>query len=353
MSEQVERWARVLVATIVLSVATLVTPRAAVACACGAVSSSTTVSGEVALIAWDGAHQTTDMVMRLTGSTKDAAWIMPTPADATLGLGRQDVFAELDDAVRPRIEVRKVFRLSEVTWPFSRDGGPRAGASGDLEVVSTTDVGPYRITTLRGAKASAVNAWLIENGYPSRPELEKSFQSYLDQGWVIQAVKLTPKDSTESFYGNLPPLRMSFPTTAPIYPIRLSGQAKTPQRVRLYVVAKQPMSISRQASSSTPLTLIYSGNPALEALHRTDLAAGHLTAYEGTLDPATITHDVEFRADPSLQDYRRVEVREQNVANDLLPTVLIIALLFGPAVVIWLIVRRVTRRATASTRPPA
>lgn len=293
---------------LLLALGSMVSPVQARACACGAISSNTRVTGEVVLVMWDGSRQATDMQMTLDGNATDAGWIMPTPRGATLSVGKEEAFDQLAMAVAPQPRAVRRYHLGFGGQDGAGGARPTQAPGGRPSVVieGTQDVGPFRVTTLSG-DAPAVNDWLVENGYPSRDDLVGAFQQYLDQGWVLQAVKLVPGKSQSDFAQRLPTLRMTFDAATPTYPIRLSRHAQVNQRVRLYLLSNQPLTITEQAAAQQPLTLIYSG--PFDTRHITDpLVSGdttRLTAFEGALKPSTITQDYEFGPDPGAAEFHR------------------------------------------------
>lgn len=339
-----------LLAAVLVVLGMVGSPLQAQACACGAVQSDTYVTGEVVLVQWDGRHQATDMQMLLDAGTKDAGWIMPTPRGTTMTLGGTATFQQLAQATAPRDVARKRYHLG-----FGRGGDAAGRAPGTgappVSIEGTHDVGPFRVTTLSG-EATSVNTWLVDNGYPGRDDLVPAFRSYLDQGWVLQAVKLVPEKLDAEFRHSLPPLRMTFDTTSPVYPIRLSAQAAHAQNVRLYLLSDQPMKVSRQAAPDQPLDLIYSGPVDLmgipDPLVRADKA--HLTAFERSLTPDRITGDFEFAPDPGAADYQRTRIYHEDVylGPAILAGLVGLALVAG---VVVLIVRR--RRRPRGTTPLA
>lgn len=307
------------------------------------------MNGETAVVQWRNGTQVTDMEMALDSSTKDAGWIMPTPRGTTISLGDKELLRRLAVAAAPEYRTRYVFRPTvEGLFSFlddDRSGG--AEAPGGVQVLGTTRVGPFDITTITGTDATQVDAWLTDHGYASRPELIPSFASYLDQGWVLQAVKLVRGEENRSFAGALPPLRMTWKTDAPVYPIRLSSHATIEQDVRLYLVSSTPLAIQAQAAPDQPLSLYYSGVVAADTIDPTLSADLHLTVYDGLLSPKNIRQDFTFRADPDQKPYRTVVWHEQNIFPDVFQAALVL-LAIGAAV--WGAVALV-RRVRSGARP--
>lgn len=339
---------RVAVCSLLLAAAVVVVPRPAAACACGAVISNSTaaVSTETSLVTWDGSTETIDMGLGISGQASDAAWIMPVPPGTVASLGDRTVFPRLATATLPRVEKRYTF------WPSF--GFPNSGAVAGAQrpgglSVSTSEVGPFTVSTLTGSDPGAVNAWLADHGYPTKPALTPTFASYLDEGWSIDAVKLTSPSGVLT--GTLDPLRMTFAATAPVYPIRLSNYAADVQAVTLYVVAAHRMEITREASPGTYVQPIFAGKvPAadlgLTALDGTDV---YLTAFSQHLQPGSVTADYEFGRAADDTPYQRVtyETVDLSWVTLLSAMALVIAV---TATVVTLSIRR-ARKGTTEEAP--
>ena len=280
-------------------------PRPAAACACGAVISNSTaaVNAETALITWDGTHETIDMVLVLKGQAADAAWIMPVPQGTVVSLGDRAVFGKLVAATAPRVEKQYSF------WPsFGFEGnGSVSGAQrpGGLSV-TTSEVGPFTVSTLSGTDPEAVNTWLADHGYPTKPALTATFAEYLADGWSIDAVKLTSPSG--QLAGSLDPLRMTFAATAPVYPIKLSQHARDVQGVTLYIAAAHRMEITREASPGSYVEPVFAGRVVAADLGLTPLDGQdvYLTAFTQILQPSSITDDYTFGRAADDTPYQRV-----------------------------------------------
>ena len=300
------RLVRIVVSALLLGVTLVLVPRPAAACACGAVisNSSAAVSGETALVTWDGTTESIDMVLKLKGSAVDAGWIMPTPRGTAVSLGDRAVFPKLVTATAPRVEKRYSF------WPsfgVGASGSDRmAGAAPGGVSVTVSQVGPFTVSTLSSTQPEAVNGWLAEHGYPTKPELTGTFGLYLAKGWVIQAVKLTSPGG--ELTGDLDPLRMTFPATTPVYPILLSQHARDDQAVTLYLVAAHRLEVATAASPTAYTTSLFAGRvPAAQlGLRALDGDSVYLTAFSQFLVPDQITADYTFRQAPDDTAFQRV-----------------------------------------------
>ena len=277
-------------------VATSWLPAPAQACACGALVTDSTanINAETAFVVMTDGRERIDMVMHLDGEASTAAWIMPLPPGGKVSLGDKDVFDRLKQLTTPR--PRHVLQF----LPDFRGGGPRsgtdsskAGAAPGVQVVDVQTVGPFEVTTLQGTSAAAVNDWLETNGFPTRHEVEPTFQEYLDAGWQITATRLMPGGDSAALSNGLDSLRMEFPTTEPIYPIKLSKHAQTRQGVRLFVLADHRMDAQGPTSSSRNLNVTFAGKVPAGELGLGD-GERYLTAVEGDFMPTEITNDIRF-----------------------------------------------------------
>ena len=317
-------------------------PRPAAACACGAVISNSTaaVNAETALITWDGTRETIDMVLLLKGEAADAAWIMPVPQGTVVSLGDRTVFGKLITATAPRVEEQYTF------WPsFGLAGNSAvsgAKAPGGLSV-TTSEVGPFTVSTLSGTDPEAVNTWLADHGYPTKPALTATFAQYLADGWSIDAVKLTSPGG--QLAGSLDPLRMTFTTSAPVYPIKLSNFAKDVQAVTLYVAAAHRMEITREASPSYVEPMFAGRVPAADlGLASLDGQDVYLTAFTQILQPGSVTADYEFGRAADDTTYQRVTYQTVDLSwVTLLGAVVVVLGVMG--VVIALSIRQGRRKS--------
>jgi hypothetical protein len=327
------RLVRIVVSALLLAVVLVLVPRPAAACACGAVisNSSAAVSGETALVSWDGTTESIDMVLKLKGSAVDAGWIMPTPQGTAVSLGDRSVFPKLATATAPRVEKRYV-------WLPSFGAGNAAGAdrampgtgAGGVQV-SVSQVGPFTVSTLSSTDPDAVNTWLSDHGYPTRPELTDTFGVYLANGWAIQAVKLTSPGG--QLAGDLDPLRMTFSASTPVYPILLSKHARDTQIVTLYLVSAHRLEVATPASTYASTTPLFAGRVTASTLGLTPLDgdAVYLTAFTEVLIPDQITGDYTFRQAADDTSYQRVTYIDVDMSG--VTMLVVLGLLVAAAIV--------------------
>ena len=205
-------------------------------------------------------------------------------------------------------------------------------------------MGPFEVTTLQGTSAAAVNDWLETNGFPTRHEVEPTFQEYLDAGWQITATRLTPGGDSAALSNGLDSLRMEFPTTEPIYPIKLSRHAQTRQGVRLFVLSDHRMDAQGPTSSSHDLNVTFAGKVPTAEVGLGD-GERYLTALEGNFEPTKISDDIRFTQADSDEEH----IPTYEVAIPVWKAYPVLLLIGG---LTWLLLHRRRRKRLADPAAP-
>jgi hypothetical protein len=322
------------------------------ACGCGAYipdGPGASVVDERALLAWDGSAEDILMSFDVSGSSQAAAWVMPVPTAAQVTLGDAEAFDELARIAAPRVEYRDSW------WPtfgWLGDDAPlleaAAGApSGAVNVLGSQRIGPFDVTRLASRDASALADWLATRGFPHPDGLNDNLAPYVADGWEIVAIRLAPADRGESLSGKLQPLRLSFASNTPVYPMRLSRSAQTPQSVDLFVLAKHRMDPTTVPVASAKPSLEFAGR-----LQRADLSPGLAEYVEGDVfltrwknqisEPQLIDGDYVFEQSPSDTTYQQViyRTREHGDVTGLILLAGVALVIVGAAIVL---VRRASR----------
>ncbi|MFI9624515.1 DUF2330 domain-containing protein [Streptomyces sp. NPDC052042] len=241
----------------------------AYACGCGAMvprgASEVAVDREASVVTWDG--RTEEIVMRLTvrGDAPEAAWIMPVPHRADVELGDPSLFSELDALTAPVPKTRHYFWPRSDDWPFAGSGADGAGrpsaAAPPVQVVGRERLGPFDVARLAATDPEALRDWLDGNGFELPDRLATALKPYVDQKWEYVAIRLVPRGGNDPLRGELDPLRLRFAAERPVYPMRLSKLASTPQRLKLYVLAAHRMQPLDAIGGATP-RVTYAGRIA-------------------------------------------------------------------------------------------
>ncbi|MFI8965010.1 DUF2330 domain-containing protein [Streptomyces sp. NPDC053493] len=309
-----------IVALLALQLGSLVAP--AYACGCGAMvvdkMARIGVDRETSAVRWDERTGTEQIVMRFTvhGDAERAAWIMPVPHRADVRLGDPALFDELARLTAPEHKDRDYFWPRGGDWPFSTgdlDGAAAAppGAAGGpgVGVVGRERLGPFDVARLTATDPAALGDWLHRNGFELSDRLTEGLRPYVERKWEYVAVRLAPEKAGEALYGTLDPLRITFRNDTPVYPMRLSRLATSPQSLGLYVLAGHRMEPRSDLGGDRPEVLFAGAvdRPAGALAELTGAGPVFLTAVDQSFpEPARIDGDHELVRAAADTPYREV-----------------------------------------------
>ncbi|MCW8138807.1 MAG: DUF2330 domain-containing protein [Planctomycetota bacterium] len=184
------------------------------------------------LVAWSAATKTEHFVRRASFASEEAGFgfLVPTPTEPRLAEVDAEVFDQLREEIRPRIERRT--RNRYVVGSFllhSARGSAEAqtaslaeGVSRSMPLAKSVDVlqrmrvAGYDAAVLRADDAAALATWLEDNGYDARPELRAWVEPYVQTKWIVTAFKFAGEKGRVGTGS----LRMSFQTDRPLFPYR-------------------------------------------------------------------------------------------------------------------------------------
>ncbi|WP_316760185.1 DUF2330 domain-containing protein [Streptomyces herbicida] len=311
-----KRGLAVLLAVLGVQVGWVVVP--AYACGCGAMvpdaQREISVSREASVLRWDGREEQIEMRLTVQGDTDRAAWIMPVPHRASVDLGDPALFDQLDAATAPAHRTRYHFWPQDGDWPLST-GNDTAGAAPDagagpsrVGVVDRQRLGPFDVARLTATDPGALDNWLRTNGFAFPRRLSHALQPYVDRHWEYVAVKLAPQAAGASLNGALDPIHLTFAADEPVYPMRLSRLARTPQSLGLYILAAHRME-PRSAIGGEPPRAVFAGRLTTTTGPLARLASGtpYLTAVAQEFpQPSRISADHVLRRAASDTPYQQV-----------------------------------------------
>lgn len=301
------RGARAALAAVALAAGLVAVAPPAGACACGGVVDApaydTTVESETAVLQWDGTTETILLELSALSTAPEVGLVLPTPAPAEVALADPRVFRELDEITRPRAVVSD-YRW----WPELGFGGPGDGAGGDpgVAVLDEVRLGPLDVATLAATDTAALEAWLTERGFQLRGSMSTALAPYVAEGWSFVVARLAPEEAA-TFSGTLQPLRVTFPSGALVYPMRMSAAAEETQRTRTYVLADHRVDRVDATAELDEPTVRFAGRVDPGSVESEELAAllaagGFVTAHTQSFsEPGTqIVSDFVF--EPAASD---------------------------------------------------
>jgi hypothetical protein len=163
-----------------------------------------------------------------TGSAPDFSWILPLPE----AIGAEDVevpedamsaFRELEVATDPVFILPPLpeCAVNPTAMPMVV---PEAAAAMEVEVFASGEVGPYAFDVVGSEDPDALVTWLRENSYRVTEAMEPLIDLYVEEGFVFLAMKLRPDQGVQ----DVEPVKVTYPSTGPMIPLRLTAVAANP-----------------------------------------------------------------------------------------------------------------------------
>lgn len=172
-----------------------------------------------------------------TGEAPDFSWILPLPEaiaaeDVEVPEDAMAAFTELEVATDP------VFLMPP--WPECLQNRAVAqtttAASASVEVFASGEVGPYGFDVVGSEDPEALISWLRDNGYRVTEPMEPLIDLYVVEGFAFLAMKLRPDAGVQ----DVEPVKITYPSEAPMIPLRLTAVAANPDMaVMVWVYAQE------------------------------------------------------------------------------------------------------------------
>lgn len=143
------------------------------------------------------------------GAPERFVWIVPVPARPKVSVVNGAIFHELEKAAgRPEIIVEISYSADQAEPP-------------PVNVLERKAVGAYDVVVLQCKDGGELIKWLKSNRYHVPERAIDPIHAYAREGWTFVACKVRlPKYSKSLRSGALAPLRLTFPSKAPIFPAR-------------------------------------------------------------------------------------------------------------------------------------
>ena len=167
-----------------------------------------------------------------------------------------------------------------------------ASSSSSVDVVASGEVGPYEFDVVRSDDPDALVGWLGEFNYRVTPEMEPIIDLYVAEGFVFLAMKLRPGQGVQ----NVEPVKVTYPSSAPMIPLRLTAVAANPNMaVMVWIYADaQATPINYDSMEIPDGDLVFGGGSNYRQLiaERADERGGQafITEYAGPTTDLAVRH---------------------------------------------------------------
>ncbi len=225
-------------------------PSTADACGCFARPDPTVPlvqAGERIVFSHDGDEVVAHIQVQYEGAAQEFGWLVPTPTVPSVGVGTEELFAEIIRTTQP---LYRVVERTDDSCLFSgrnnnngaiafgaRDSAnqsaPEAGKMSPL--VYQASVGPYDYAVLKADDKTAMLDWLKENRYFIPTEDDQILGPYIRPGAFFLALKLRAGNDT----GDIQPIVLRYKSDLPMIPLILTSVAANPEMgVQVWVLGK-------------------------------------------------------------------------------------------------------------------
>ncbi|MCP4249216.1 MAG: DUF2330 domain-containing protein [bacterium] len=184
-------------------------------------------AGEQIIFRQDGEMVTAVVLIQYEGPSEEFSWVLPVPGVPEVTLASDLVFAPLELATRPQFQltVEGAGCVARNAPSADSGGGAAEGAvdedGGGVEVLEELDVGPFAIQIVSSDDPQAMATWLEDNDYDLTDRGTELIAPYVEDGMNFVAMKLRQDQGV----GDIQPIMLSYQSTVPMIPIRLTAVA--------------------------------------------------------------------------------------------------------------------------------
>jgi len=283
----------------------MLAPRMAEPCAPALPKGATVeIADEEAVIFWDGEHHIEHFVRKAAfrSSAPAFGFLVPTPTAPKLDEVPDSVFAELDQAITPRVRYETSgFEPSCLLMGATSKGEMASPRAAPVHVLQTAHVAGFDATTVEASDANALAGWLDQHGFERTPALTAWLQTYTGAHWKITAFVVASDAKDGSAYDVATrAVHMTFPADRPFYPYREPpSTSASPRLLRVFVLGAQRFDATLGASPWRASVVFASEISTPAALRAFAPAKAVATVFEDTSSPRQGTDELYFA--PSLQ----------------------------------------------------
>jgi hypothetical protein len=164
-----------------------------------------------------------------SGSAPNFAWVVPVPDVPEIDVADVELFDELDRLTTPEFIAPPrpdcAIALAPTPSPArTATPSPTGTIFATVEVLASGAVGPYAYDVIQSPDPLALTQWLRANDYRITPQMDPLIAAYTDEGMIFLAMKLQPDSGVQE----IQPIVMTYPSTMPMIPLRLTAIAAEP-----------------------------------------------------------------------------------------------------------------------------
>ena len=160
-----------------------------------------------------------------TGSAPDFSWVVPVPSVPEVDVAEMATFDELSNLTAPIFFAPLMPDCAPIPIPaMAVAENARMDDGAGVEVLASGTAGPYAYDVVTSPDPNALILWLRDNAYRITEQMEPLVHLYTNEGMVFLAMKLQPEEAVQ----DIQPIKMTYTSTEPMIPLRLTAVAANP-----------------------------------------------------------------------------------------------------------------------------
>jgi MYXO-CTERM domain-containing protein len=187
------------------------------------------ITDERMLLAVSAAQSTLYDQISYSGSPASFAWVLPIHGTVTVGLSADVLFDSIDTLTSTQLNPPPQncpspncnFGNASLGGSSSSGGGSGGAfaAPPAVQILAQANVGPYATVQLHSTDASALEAWLAQNGYDIPAAVQPILDAYVAEGSDFLAMKLLPSQGVQA----MRPVRVTTSGASLSLPLRMAS----------------------------------------------------------------------------------------------------------------------------------
>ncbi len=199
----------------------------------------TDITDERMLLAVSPTQSTLYDQIEYSGSPASFAWVLPIHGTVTVGLSADVLFDSIDAVTATQITPPPqncpfpagcAFPVATAAVGAASNGA----AEGSVTVLKQQNVGPYATVQLQASDSSALNNWLMQNGFNIPAAVLPVINAYISEGFDFLAMKLLPGEGVQA----MRPVRVTTAGSSLSLPLRMASIGTGTQvGIKIWVVS--------------------------------------------------------------------------------------------------------------------
>ena len=181
-----------------------------------------TETDQKAVIVYENNLETLILSVNFKGNPQNFGWVIPVPSKPEVEKSEDELFTSLKNLTTPQTKTESS-TVQMLGW-----GQKSAEPPLRVEVVETTKIDIYDISTVTSESPEDLSKWLTKNDYQIPQKATSIFEEYIKENWYFICVKIdlskiTQTEKNQLKTGHATPLQIKFESEKIIFPLKLTS----------------------------------------------------------------------------------------------------------------------------------